>query len=90
MPRLRPSTEVCESDFAKAPKLKRHQLKNQSLSFVTYPVKEEKEAKEVKGEEEEKEEKEVKEVKEEKGFYFGFSPLSVESSDSWARPAYIR
>ena len=64
MPRLRPSTEVCESDFAKAPKLKRHQLKNQSLSFVTYPVKEEKEAKEVKGE---------KEEKEEKGFYFGFS-----------------
>ena len=46
MPRLRPSTEVCESDFAKAPKLKRHQLKNQSLSFVTYPVKEEKEVKE--------------------------------------------
>jgi len=88
MPRLRPSTEVCESDFAKAPKLKRHQLKNQSLSFVTYPVKEEKEAKEVK---EEKEEEEVKEVKEkEKGFYFGFSPLSVESSDSWAHPAYIR
>ena len=63
MPRLRPSTEVCESDFAKAPKLKRHQLKNQSLSFVTYPVKEEKEAKEVKGEKEEKEEKEVKEAR---------------------------
>jgi len=41
---------------------------------------------------EEKEEKEVKEVKEEdeEGFYFGFSPLSVESSDTWARPAYIR
>jgi len=41
---------------------------------------------------EEKEEKEVKEVKEEdeEGFYFGFSPLSVESSDAWAHPAYIR
>ena len=87
MPRLRPCTEVCESDFAKAPKLKRHQLKNQSLSFVTYPVKEEKE---VKGVKEVNEVKEVKEEKEEKGFYFGFSPLSVESSDAWARPAYIR
>ena len=92
MPRLRPSTEVCESDFAKAPKLKRHQLKNQSLSIVTYPVKEEKEEKGVKEVKEVKEMQEVKEVKEEdeEGFYFGFSPLSVESSDAWARPAYIR
>ena len=65
------------------------QLKNQSLSIVTYPVKEEKEEKGVK---EVKEVQEVKEVKEEneEGFYFGFSPLSVESSDAWARPAYIR
>ena len=74
------------------------QLKNQSLSIVTYPVKEEKEEKEVKEVREVKEVKEVKELKEvkevkeedEEGFYFGFSPLSVESSDSWARPAYIR
>jgi len=55
-------------------------------------VKEEKEEKVVKEVQEVKEEKEEKEVKEgnEEGFYFGFSPLSVESSDSWAHPAYIR
>jgi len=51
-----------------------------------------KEEKEVKEEKVVKEVQEVKEVKEEdkEGFYFGFSPLSVESSDSWAHPAYIR